>query len=229
MTAFVQKGRLTLTPNLTLSFVVACCLVLAGCTREAPEKQASEEVDNLTETRGSEPMYSEGESIETSTWNARELTAQARAAVGFDPFSQTMTPPLPASWPGASDRVVFYVYRSQTLPTGVERTGFEGPAHRVEMTRGSDEPHVTPFETISELGEQKAASGWPEDFEELMEGAAQELFRAMLAGKAGQDAMSSEAARALREPYRIWFANFRPITEDLRGRHPEFIEWVLGE
>jgi hypothetical protein len=176
-------------------------------------------------------MAAEGELIEGRDWTARDLEARARAAVDFDPIREEMTPPLPAIWPEATDRVVYYVYRSRSLATGVDRTSYRGPTRRVELRRGSDEPRVTTYETAADLGSQVAAGDWPEDFEGRMETAAQALLDYLAA--AAEDTTGSappapSAADEVWEPYRTWLRNRSLIAEDLRSRHPDFLGWVLG-
>lgn len=184
----------------------------------APSEGASAEAGASQRQPQEEPPMSQP----TAAW----LEERARAALPPDAHVRARwTPPLPAAWPDAGGRVVFFVYGREALPTGQVRYQVRSPRHAVEVDVATGAARARELDgghPLGEAGSRRPLEGPPGAFE-----AAKQALVDLVAGRRP----AGEARADLAGPYRAWLEDEPLIAADLRGRQGQaaFLAWLDQE
>ena len=152
--------------------------------------------------------------------NVQELKKEALAALGADAFRADLAPALPTQWPPPGGGIVFYVYRTESLPTGRRRLSVSGPSQRIVFASPDAGPAVESIQPVPVLGEEEQQRAWPRDFSAELERAEQALID-MVAGRRGPDDQ-----RPALQAYATWLEHSPLMANDLERRAAPFLGWL---
>ena len=150
---------------------------------------------------------------------AKDLATAAEAALGRDVLRPKLTPVLPADWPDAGGSVVYYVYRSDSLPSGRVRFRLTGPTHRVEFAALTVKPTVHTYPEPKALGEEEREH-LTDEIKQNLEKAQQTLIE-IIAGD-----RPDEQSRAELQPYLVWLERNPRVAGDVETRSAAFVAWL---
>jgi hypothetical protein len=133
----------------------------------------------------------------------------------------SLTPPLPAQWPPSPQpTVVYFVYRTASLPTGMNLSEVYSPSARVELSLapgGEPSPEIKRLEFHKLKGAEDGTVH--SSTHEEMEQAEVELFRL-------RGLPSGEASEIIQRAYRAWIQDHPVISKAIRPSFPEFFKWL---
>jgi hypothetical protein len=206
MTRFHQSANI----GQGLLFVIVL-LALSACGQESTvSDQDSKDV-------------SSAESAGQHNLTPAEAERTVRKALPSDQTAvfSSLTPPLPAQWPPSPQpKVVYFVYRMASLPTGINLSEVYSPSARVELSLapGSEvNPKIQHLEFHKLKGSEDGTVHSSTHRE--MEQAEEELFRL-------RGLPSGKASETIRRAYGAWIQDHPVIAKAIRPSFPEFFRWL---
>ena len=186
---------------------IVVLLALCACSQESTVSDKHSKNSETAEQRRLSPAAAEQ--------SVRKALAGDKTTFG------ALTPPLPSQWPpGPQPKVVYFVYRTSALPTGMNLSEVYSPSTRVELflaTGGELSPTIQRLEFHKLKGSEDGTVHSSTQAE--MEQAEAELFRltALPSGK---------AAESIRRAYGGWIQDHPVITNAIRPSFVEFFKWL---
>lgn len=198
----------------------AVALVILACTGGSQRDSARAALPASNE-KGKTAM-AQKQSPCAAPKTAAELREAARSALGSGVVWADFAPLLPTRWPAAGGGIVYWIYHSEALPSGMVRYKVRGPTEEISFPSLSAPPAVRRIGPGKVLGTEDPVERSAADESRLLE--AEQAVVELVAG-----CRDADAARAGLKAYADWLRLHPFVSKDLETRAPTFLAWLKAK